>query len=60
MSFKPTPGDVVTAVLGRERVLGFLMRVERDAFWIETTDGMALRFLLLAERRAPWERETSH
>jgi hypothetical protein len=40
--------------------MGIVVRVERGAFWVETTDGQALRFALLPVLGETPARETSH
>ncbi len=57
---KPKQGDLVVAVWGPHRVVGTVLMVEPAAFWIETSDGEALRFALLAEAACSHGPETSH
>jgi len=52
--------DVVVAVWGPHRVIGTVLAIEPAAFWIETSDGEALRFGLVAEAACCHGPETSH
>jgi hypothetical protein len=57
---KPKPGDSVRATCGTRTVTGIVVRVERGAFWVETTDGRALHLALLPVPGETPARETSH
>jgi hypothetical protein len=53
-------GDYVTARCGTQSVAGIVVGLERGAFWVETTDGMLLRFALLPVCEREAGEATSH